>query len=60
MNETQIKQIADTLLPEFLPKNSIETELSFHFTIPPNKTFRVWYCKSQKGWNFVKYEKIPV
>lgn len=60
MTETQIKQIADTLLPQFVPKNDAETELSFNFTIPPNNTFRVWYTKTGKTWAFVRYEKIEV
>lgn len=60
MNETQIKQIADTILPEFLPKNEMETELSFHFTIPPNSTFRVWYKKKGQSWAFVRFEKVTV
>lgn len=60
MTETQIKQIADTLLPQFIPKNDAETELSFNFTVPPNHTFRVWYTRSQKAWTFVRYEKVQI
>ena len=60
MNETQIKQIADTLLPQFLPKSDKETEVSFNFTIPPNNTFRVWYLKKAETWTFVRHEKIAI
>ena len=60
MNETQIHAIADTLLPQFLPKNDQETELSFNFTIPPNSTFRVWYSKKGDTWSFQRYEKIVI
>lgn len=60
MNETQIKNIADTLLPQFIPKSEKETSLSFHFTVPPNNTFRVWYDKVGKSWNFVRFERIVI
>jgi hypothetical protein len=55
--ESQIKLIADTLLPGFIPKNATEKELSFHFTIPPNKSYKVWYQKNTKNeWVFTGFE----
>lgn len=55
--ESQIKLIADTLLPGFIPKSADEKELSFHFTIPPNKSYKVWYQKNAKNeWVFTGYE----
>ena len=53
----QIQIIADTLLPGFIPKNSEETELTFHFTLPP-KNYKVWYKKTDKSeWKFVRFEE---
>ncbi|WEK18839.1 MAG: hypothetical protein P0Y49_18855 [Candidatus Pedobacter colombiensis] len=57
--ESQIKLIADTLLPGFIPKNANEKELSFHFTIPPNKSYKVNYKKNPKNeWVFEDYEIV--
>jgi hypothetical protein len=57
--ESQIKLIADTLLPGFIPKNATEKELSFHFTIPPNKSYKVWYEKNVKNeWVFAGFEPV--
>jgi hypothetical protein len=57
--ETQIKLIADTLLPGFIPKNPEETELSFHFTIPPQKSYKVYYQKNNKNvWTFIRFESV--
>lgn len=61
IKEEHIKMIAETLLPGFIPKDEEETELSFHFTVPPNQSFKVWYTKDKKsGWNFLRYEKAEV
>ncbi|SMC80705.1 hypothetical protein [Pedobacter nyackensis] len=55
--EAQIKLIADTLLPGFIPKSTEEKELTFHFTIPPNKSYKVWYLKNTKNeWEFSGFE----
>lgn len=55
--ESQIKLIADTLLPGFIPKNANEKELSFHFTIPPDKSYKVRYQKNAKNeWVFIGFE----
>lgn len=55
----QIKLIADTLLPGFIPKDQNEKELTFHFTIPPNKSYKVYYQKDKKNeWTFVSYEPV--
>nr|WP_121270698.1 hypothetical protein [Pedobacter schmidteae] len=57
--EAQIKLIADTLLPDFIPKNSEEKELTFHFTIPPNKSYKVYYQKNIKNeWDFIRFEPV--
>ncbi|MNL10796.1 hypothetical protein D3C87_1316080 [compost metagenome] len=57
--EMQIKLIADTLLPGFIPKDQNEKELTFHFTIPPNKSYKVYYQKDKKNeWTFVSYEPV--
>jgi len=61
MKEEQIKIIAETLLPGFIPKNSTETELSFHFTVPPNQSFKVWFTKNSKSkWDFKKFDLVQV
>lgn len=57
--ETQIKLIADTLLPGFIPKDPNENTLTFHFTIPPNKSYKVQYEKNvKKEWEFVRFEPV--
>lgn len=57
--EIQIKLIADTLLPSFIPKDKSEKELTFHFTIPPNKSYKVQYQKNNKNeWTFISYEAV--
>lgn len=60
LKEEQIKIIADTLLPGFLPKDAAETELSFNFTVPPNQTYKVSYAKSNKIWDFKKFEEVQI
>ena len=53
-----IQNIADTLLPGFIPKNADETELTFHFTLPPAENYKVWYKKTDKSeWKFVRFEE---
>jgi hypothetical protein len=55
-SDEQIKLIADTLLSGFIPKDPEENELTFHFTIPPNKTYKVRYEKDIKNeWKFKGY-----
>lgn len=59
--DDRIQHIADTLLDSFLPKNEEEKTLSFHFTIPPNSSYKVYYEKSIKGkWEFIRAEKQVV
>jgi hypothetical protein len=59
--DDQIQHIADTLLSTFLPKNQDEKTLSFHFTLPPNSSYKVFYEKSAKGvWEFIRAEKQGV
>ena len=56
-SEIQIKLIADTLLPGFIPKDASEKEMTFHFTIPPNKSYKVFYQKNAKDvWTFISFE----
>lgn len=57
--EIQIKIIADTLLPGFIPKDKNETNLTFHFTIPPKSSYKVHYQRSNKDeWVFVSFEAV--
>lgn len=57
--EDKIQLIADTLLRSFLPKDPAEKSLSFHFTIPPNLNYKVYYEKTEKGaWIFQRAEKV--
>ncbi len=59
MKEEQLQMIAETLLPGFLPKDPAETELSFHFTLPPNNSYKVAYKRNSKmKWEFIKAEPI--
>lgn len=55
-SEEQIKRIADTLLPGFVPRDPAEKILNFHFTIPPNHSYKVCYEKDDKNeWKFKGY-----
>jgi hypothetical protein len=55
----QVEKIANILLPSFLPKDKTVNELTFHFTIPPNDNYKVWYeKKGNADWKFVKYEEV--
>ena len=57
--EDQIKAIANTLLPSFIPKDSKETNLSFHFTLPPDSSYKVFFEKDAKAkWQFIRYEEV--
>lgn len=54
----QIQEIANTLLPSFIPKNKEETSLSFHFTLPPDSSYKVFFEKDAKAkWQFIKFEE---
>ncbi|HEY0175495.1 MAG TPA: hypothetical protein VGC08_03890 [Pedobacter sp.] len=54
----QIEAIANTLLPSFIPKDKEETNLFFHFTLPPDSSYRVFFEKDAKAkWQFVRYEE---
>jgi hypothetical protein len=54
----QIQIIADTLLPSFIPKDTDIEELTFHFTLPPDNSYKVWYKKTEKSkWEFVRFEE---
>lgn len=60
LKEEQIKAIAGTLLSGFIPKDKAETELSFHFTVPP-KSYKVWYTKNNRSdWDFIKFEEVKI
>lgn len=60
LNDKQIKEVADSLLPTFLPKDGSATELTFNFTVPPNHTYKVWYEKRLADWVYVKFEKVQI
>jgi hypothetical protein len=54
----QIEAIANTLLPSFIPKDNKETTLSFHFTLPPDSSYKVFFEKDAKAeWHFLRYEE---
>ncbi|MEO6523924.1 MAG: hypothetical protein ABIN91_19730 [Mucilaginibacter sp.] len=53
-----ISFLAEQLLPQFIPKDPAATQLSFQFTMVPNKTYRVSYTKKQGVWAFTGYEEI--
>jgi hypothetical protein len=54
----QIEAIANTLLPGFIPKDKNETTLSFHFTLPPDSSYKVFFEKDAKAkWQFLRYEE---
>lgn len=52
-----IEAIANTLLPSFIPKDEKETKLSFHFTLPPDSSYKVFFEKdAQAKWQFISFE----
>lgn len=54
----QIEAIANTLLPSFIPKDNQETTLSFHFTLPPDNSYKVFFEKDAGAkWQFIRYEE---
>jgi hypothetical protein len=58
-SKEQVENIANVLLPSFIPKDKTVNELTFHFTIPPNNNYKVWYeKKGNSDWQFVKYEEV--
>jgi hypothetical protein len=58
-SKEQVQQIADLLMPGFIPKDKSLNEFSFHFTVPPDDTFKVWFeKKNDSKWQFVKYEQV--
>lgn len=55
----QIESIALTLLPGFIPKDQRETTLSFHFTLPPDSSFKVFFERDNKlTWQFIRYQEV--
>lgn len=55
----QIEAIANTLLPGFVPRDKNENKLSFHFTLPPDSTYRVFFERNSKlEWLFISYEVV--
>ena len=56
-SKEQIEATANSIVTHFIPKNPAETQLSFHFTIPPSSNYKVNYEKDAKGnWNFISHE----
>jgi len=54
----QIEAIANTLLPSFIPKDVKETTLSFHFTLPPDSSYKVFFEKDAKAkWQYLRFEE---
>ncbi|MGY0038780.1 hypothetical protein [Pedobacter sp. NJ-S-72] len=51
----QIEAIANTLLPSFIPKDNQETKLSFHFTLPPNNSYKVFFEKMRSEGKMAVY-----
>ena len=52
-----IEAVANTLMPSFIPKDEKETTLTFHFTLPPDSSYKVFFEKDAKAkWQFKGYE----
>ncbi|MBE9599690.1 hypothetical protein [Pedobacter sp. MC2016-24] len=59
--EDKIQLIANTLLSSFLPKDPEQKSLSFHFTLPPNQSYKVYYEQAANGeWTFLRAEKVSI
>jgi hypothetical protein len=53
----QIEAIANTLLPSFIPKDKQETSFFFHFTLPPDASYKVFFEKDGKSnWQYKGFE----
>lgn len=58
-SKEKIEAIANTLLPSFIPKDKEETELTFHFTLPPNSSYKVSFRKDSKAnWQYQGFEAV--
>jgi hypothetical protein len=58
-SKEQVQQIAELLMPGFIPKDKTANDFSFNFTVPPDDTFRVWFEKNKDlSWKFIKYEAV--
>ncbi|RZK49724.1 MAG: hypothetical protein EOO99_05075 [Pedobacter sp.] len=56
---SQVAAIADTIMHNFIPKDPLADQFSFHFTLPPAQHYLVKYQKDNKGnWTFQDYEAI--
>lgn len=51
-----VQEIAEALLPGFIPKDSTLNVLSFHFTVPPSDSYKVWFEKVGGNWIFQRFE----
>jgi hypothetical protein len=58
----QIETVANSLLPGFIPKDESLTEFSFHFTLAPSNTYKVYFekitNKKSTSWKFLKFEEV--
>lgn len=57
----QVEATANAIVQQFVPKDPMAQQFSFHFTIPPSSNYRVDYQKDQNGnWTFIGYEADPL
>ena len=57
-SKEKIEAIANTLLPRFIPKDKEAKEFFFHFTLPPNSSYKVFFEKDVKAnWQFTGFEE---
>jgi len=53
----QVKYVADTIMPGFIPKDETIRELTFAFTVD-SVNYEVLYQKNKMGeWQFVSHQK---
>ena len=56
LSDQQIKLIAESLLPSFIPKDANESFLTFNFTAEGNH-YLVEFKREGKNWLFKKFEE---
>ncbi|WP_207423377.1 hypothetical protein [Desertivirga brevis] len=56
LSDQQIQAIAESLLPSFIPKDSSENQLAFHFTAEGSH-YQVAFEKEAKIWKFISCQE---
>ncbi|WP_207534063.1 hypothetical protein [Desertivirga arenae] len=56
LSDQQIQAIAESLLPSFIPKDTTDDKLQFHFTAEGSH-FKVDFVKDGRNWKFTSSQE---